>query len=62
MDWAAWIYEVEWGIVIGTLGLLAVFLVCLDIAYRESEQAEGQTTETPAEHREKAAADTKHAA
>lgn len=56
MDW------VDWGIVIGTLGLLAVLFVCVSIVYRGSEEKTGEATGTSAEQGQKAASDTKHAA
>lgn len=57
-----WVDWVDWGIVIGTLGLVAILIVCLDIVYGESEKPEGETRGTPANHREKSDRDTKHAA
>lgn len=56
MDWG------DWGIVIGTLGLLAVLFVCFSIIYRRSEETAGEATETSAEQEKKTASDTKHAA
>lgn len=56
MDWG------DWGIVIGTLGLLAVLLVCVNIVYRGSTETAEEPSETSAGQEKHTASDTKHAA